>query len=62
MRKEALFGKIEMRELKVLQRQKMEHINKSAIYLFIQDISIVPLQVHYYSEVLPATALILGRS
>ena len=29
---------------------------------FILDISIAPLQVHYYSEVLPTTALILCRS
>jgi len=29
------------------------------IHLFIPDISIVPLQVHYYSEALPTTALIL---
>src|SRR6218665_310699 len=29
---------------------------------FIPDISIAPLQVHYYSEELPTTALILCRS
>jgi len=29
---------------------------------FISDISIVHLQVHYYSEVLPTTALTLCRS
>src|SRR6218665_869721 len=29
---------------------------------FILDISIAPLQVHYYSKVLPTTALILCRS
>src|SRR6218665_208777 len=29
---------------------------------FIPDISIAPLQVHYYSEVLPTTALILCQS
>jgi len=29
--------------------------------IFIADISIVPLQVHYYSKVLPTTALILCR-
>ena len=28
------------------------------IHSFIPDISIVPLQVHYYSEVLPTTSLI----
>jgi len=28
---------------------------------FIPDISIAPLQVHYYSEALPTTALILCR-
>jgi len=32
------------------------------IHSFIQDISKAPLQVHYYSEVLPTTALILCRS
>ena len=32
------------------------------IHSFIPDISIVPLQVHYYSEALPITALILFRS
>src|SRR6218665_2732839 len=32
------------------------------IHSFIPDISIAPLQVHYYSEALPATALILCRS
>ena len=32
------------------------------IHSFIQDISIVPHQVDYYSEVLPTTALILCRS
>ena len=29
---------------------------------FIPDISIAPLQVHYYSEALPTTILILCRS
>ena len=29
---------------------------------FIQDISIAPLQVHYYSKALPTIALILCRS
>jgi len=29
---------------------------------FISDISIAPLQVHYYLEVLPTSALILRRS
>jgi len=32
------------------------------IIVFIPDISIVPLQVRYYSETLPTTALILRRS
>src|SRR6218665_2957802 len=31
---------------------------KVLFYSFISDISIAPLQVHYYSEVLPTTALI----
>src|SRR6218665_3460462 len=31
-------------------------------FLFILDISIVPLQVHYYSEALLTTALILCQS
>jgi len=31
-------------------------------YLFKLDSSIVPLQVHYHSEALPTTALILCRS
>jgi len=30
--------------------------------LFISDISITPLQVHYYSEVLTTTALLLCRN
>jgi len=33
-----------------------------SIHSFIQDISMVPLQAHYYSEALPLTALILCRS
>jgi len=32
------------------------------IHSFILDISIAPLQVHYYSEALPNTALILKAS
>jgi len=32
------------------------------MHSFIPDISIVPLQFHYYSEALPTTALILCRS
>ena len=32
------------------------------IHSFIRDISIVPLQVHYYSEALLTTELILCRS
>ena len=32
------------------------------IHSFILDISIAPLQVHYYSEPLPTTALRLCRS
>jgi len=32
------------------------------IHSFIPDISIAPLQVHYYSEALPTTALILCQS
>ena len=32
------------------------------VHSFIPDISIAPLQVHYYLEVLPTTALILCRS
>ena len=31
-------------------------------YSFIQAVSIAPLQVHYYSEALPTTALILCQS
>jgi len=31
------------------------------VHSFILDISIAPLQVHYYSEALPTTALILCR-
>jgi len=31
------------------------------IHSFIIDISIAPLQVHYYSEALPATAFTLCR-
>jgi len=43
------------------------HVNMYAceyifIHSFIEDISIAPLQVHYYSEALPTTALILYRS
>jgi len=32
------------------------------VHSFILDISIVPLQIYYYSEALPTTALILCRS
>ena len=32
------------------------------MYSYMQDISKAPLQVHYYSEVLPTTAFILCRS
>jgi len=32
------------------------------IHPFVPDISIAPLQVHYYTEVLPTTALILCKS
>ena len=31
---------------------------KVMFYSFIRDISIAPLQVHYYSEALPTTAMI----
>jgi len=37
-------------------------IQKAILNSFIPDISIPPLQVHYYSEVLPTTVLILYRS
>src|SRR6218665_1066174 len=32
------------------------------VHSFIPDISVVPLQIHYYSEALPTTALILCHS
>jgi len=39
------------------------HKSYHFIHSFIPDISIAPLQVHYYySEALPTTALILCRS
>ena len=37
-------------------------VTTSCIHSFIPDISIAPLQVHYYSEALPTRALILCRS
>jgi len=37
-------------------------IQNDQIHSFIPDISIAPLQVHYYSEALPTTALILCKS
>jgi len=40
----------------------MQGIGGRAIHSFIPDISIAPLQVHYYSEALQTTALILCRS
>ena len=38
-----------------------EHVT-SHFQSFILDISIAPLQVHYYSEALPTTAFILCRN
>src|SRR6218665_1612012 len=37
-------------------------IRSKFIHSFIPDISIEPLKVHYYSEALPTTALILCRN
>ena len=37
-------------------------IPQAVIHSFIPNISRAPLQVHYYSEVLPTTAFILCRS
>jgi len=34
----------------------------AALVSLIPDISIAPLQVHYYSEALPTAALLLCRS
>jgi len=36
-------------------------MHNSLIHSFIPYSSIAPLQVHYYSEALPTTALILHR-
>jgi len=37
----------------------LSSLNFKLNHSFIPEISIAPLQVHYYSEVLPTTALIL---
>jgi len=39
-----------------------EFLIEEVIRSFIPDVSIAPLQVHYYSEALPTTALILCPS
>src|SRR6218665_1933950 len=43
-------------------REDLEERGIQFIHLFILAISIAPLQVHYYSEAFPTTALILYRS
>ena len=40
----------------------MSYTWRPLVSSFIPDISIEPLQVHYYSEALPTTALILCQS
>jgi len=42
----------------IVVKKRLETMN----YSFLLDISIVPLQVHCYSEALPTTALILCRT
>jgi len=46
----------------VVQELEKELRQMMLIHSFIPDISIAPLQVHYYSEVLSTTALILCQS
>ena len=45
-----------------LSSRPILHTPTLAINSFIPDISIAPLQVHYYSELLPNTALIQCRN
>ena len=52
---------ISFRSLRKMKKWKVPY-TQIIIHSFIQAISIAPLQVHYYSEALPTTALILCRS
>ena len=46
----------------VRRKRRKKKIVECQCHSFIPDISIAPLQVHYYSEMLPTTALILCQS
>jgi len=45
-----------------VSRTKVTSVIVGHGHCFILDISIAPFQVHYYTEALPTTALILCRS
>jgi len=55
-------GALEIHRINTVQYVNYGSMHLIFIFLLISDISIVPLQVHYYSEALPTTALILCRS